>query len=295
MKQTFRGLGTALATPFGKGGALDEKALRRLLQFQIRGKVDFLVPLGTTGEASTLDESEYFRVVEICQEEAGGKVPLLVGAGSNNTAHSVHLTRRLHQMGVDGTLQVVPYYNKPTQDGQYRHFAEIAAAAPLAMIIYNIQGRTSVNMNTSTLMRLGEIPNVVGVKEASGNLNQIMEVLRRRPKTLAVLSGDDAWGFPVIACGGDGIISVASNIIPDQMKKMIALALTGRMDDARKIHYRLMEIFQGLFLETNPIPVKTALAAMGKIRDEFRLPLSPMQADNKKKLLDILRRAKIIR
>ena len=284
-----------MVTPFGKNGALDEKALRRLVQFQIRGKVDFLVPLGTTGEASTLTESEYFRVVEICQEEAGGKVPLLVGAGSNNTAHSVHLTRRLHQMGVDGTLQVVPYYNKPTQDGQYRHFSEIAAAAPLAMIIYNIQGRTSVNMNTSTLMRLGEIPNVVGVKEASGNLNQIMEVLQQRPKTFAVLSGDDAWGFPVIACGGDGVISVASNIIPDQMKKMVALALVGKMDEARKIHYRLLEFFQGLFLETNPIPVKTALAAMGKIHEEFRLPLSSMQADNKKKLLEVLRRAKIIR
>ncbi|MBI4455502.1 MAG: 4-hydroxy-tetrahydrodipicolinate synthase [Acidobacteria bacterium] len=294
MRHPFRGVGTALVTPFQNGGALDQKALRRLVQRQIRGKVDFLVPLGTTGEMATLDESEYFRVAEICLEEAGGELPIMVGAGSNNTARAVFLTRKLHQMGVNGTLQVVPYYNKPTQEGQYQHFREIAEAAPLPVIIYNIQGRTGVNMATSTLIRLAEIDNIVGVKEASGNFNQVLEVLQRRPKDFAVLSGDDIWTLPIVACGGDGVISVLSNLVPDRTKKLVDLTLAGKLEAARKLHNQLLDLIHALFIETNPIPVKAALNAMGLIDEEYRLPLAPMQADNRRRLLQVLKEAKVI-
>lgn len=283
-------MGTALVTPFKKSGGLDEEALRRLVHFQIKAKVDFLVPLGTTGEATSLEEPEYFRVVEICMEESHQKLPLLVGAGSNNTAHSVSLTRELHRMGVQGTLQVVPYYNKPTPEGQYRHFRAIADAAPLPMVVYNIQSRTSVNMSTSTLMRLAKIDNIVGVKEASGNLPQMLEVLHRRPAGFSVLSGDDLYTLSLIACGGDGVISVLSNIAPADVRKMVQLALSGKFDSARKLQGQYLDLIQDLFVETNPIPVKTALAAMGMIEEHFRLPLASMQSENKARLLQNLKR-----
>ncbi|MBI3940977.1 MAG: 4-hydroxy-tetrahydrodipicolinate synthase [Acidobacteria bacterium] len=294
MRHPFRGVGTALVTPFTQGGALDEKGLRRLLRRQIRRRVDFLVPLGTTGEAATLNETEYFRVVEICLEEAGSKLPVLVGAGSNNTARAVHLTRQLHRMGADGTLQVVPFYNKPTQEGQYRHFREIAEATPLPVIVYNIQGRTGVNMATPTLMRLAGIDNIVGVKEASGNFNQVLEVLQRRPAGFAVLSGDDLWTFPILACGGDGVISVLSNLAPDRMRKLMDASLSQKWDAARRMHNALLDLINALFIESNPIPVKTALAALGLIEEQFRLPLAPMQAENKERLLRVLKEMKIL-
>jgi len=290
MDHPFRGLGTALVTPFKKGGGVDEQALRELIRFQIKAKVDFLVPLGTTGEATTLEDAEYFRVVEICLEEAHGKLPLLVGAGSNSTAHSIHLTRELHRMGVQGTLQVVPYYNKPTPEGQYRHFREIAGAAPIPMVVYNIQSRTALNMNTSTLMRLAKTDNIVGVKEASGNLAQMLEVLHQRPNGFTVLSGDDMYTLALIACGGDGVISVLSNIAPADMRKMVQLALSGKIDGARKLQDHYLELIHDLFIETNPIPVKTALAAMGMIEEHFRLPLTGMQSENKAKLVQTLKR-----
>ncbi|MBI2822214.1 MAG: 4-hydroxy-tetrahydrodipicolinate synthase [Acidobacteria bacterium] len=293
MKNRFVGLGTALVTPFKAGGDLDEKNLRRLVRRQIRGKIDFLVPLGTTGEAHTLNEPEYFRVVEICLEEAAGRTPVLAGAGSNNTARAVTLVRQLQQMGVDGTLQVVPYYNKPTQEGQVRHFSEIAAAAPLPMVIYNIQGRTAVNMATATLMRLAAIDNVVAVKEASGNFTQVLDVLQQRPKGFAVLSGDDLWTLPIIACGGDGVISVLSNLVPGQTKRLVDAARSGRLAAARKLHSQLLDLVHALFMETNPIPVKTALSMLGLIEEQFRLPLVPMQAENRKRLLQVLREAGI--
>ena len=289
MKHSFCGVGTALVTPFTASGAVDEAALRRLVRRQIRGGVDFLVPLGTTGEASTLDESEYFQVVAACLEEAG-QTPVVPGAGSNNTARAVYLTRELHRMGAAGTLQVVPPYSKPTQEGQYRHFRQIAEAAPIPMIIYNIQGRTGVNMTTSTLMRLAEIDNIVGVKEASGNFTQVLEVLQRRPRGFSVLSGDDIWTLPIVACGGDGVISVLSNVVPGKTKKMVDAALSGNLVLARRLHNEMMDLVNALFIETNPIPVKAALGELGLIEEHYRLPLVPMQPENRKRLLEVLKR-----
>ena len=290
----FRGVGTALVTPFAASGNLDEAALRRLVRRQIDEGIDFLVPLGTTGEAATLEESEYFRLVEVCLDEASGKRPVLVGAGSNNTRRAVFLTRRLHEMGVAGTLQVVPPYSKPTQEGQYHHFREIAAAAPLPMVIYNIQGRTGVNMATSTLMRLAEIENIVAVKEASGNFNQVLEVLRHRPPGFGVLSGDDLWTLPIIACGGEGVISVVSNLTPGRTREMVAAALSGDLPLARRLHHEAVDLVNALFMETNPTPVKAALSEMGLIEEQYRLPLVPMQPENRRRLMETLRLCRVL-
>jgi 4-hydroxy-tetrahydrodipicolinate synthase len=222
-------------------------------------------------------------------------VPVLVGAGSNNTARAVYLTRRLQQMGASGTLQVVPFYSKPTQEGQYRHFREIAQATPLPVIVYNIQGRTGVNMATPTLMRLADVDNIVGVKEASGNFNQVLEVLQRRPPGVAVLSGDDVWTLPIIACGGDGVISVLSNLAPQRTKKLVDAALEGKLNLARRLHNQLLNLVNALFIETNPIPVKTALSVLGLMEEQFRLPLVPMQPDNRKRLLEVMREAGVLK
>lgn len=290
----FGGVGTALVTPFLASGGLDEAAMRRLVRRQIDAGIDFLVPLGTTGEAATLDEAEYFRLVEVCLEEAAGEVPFLVGAGSNNTSRAVYLTRRLHEMGVAGTLQVVPPYSKPTQEGQYQHFREIAAAAPLPVVIYNIQGRTGANMATATLMRLAEIENIVAVKEASGNFNQVLEVLQRRPAGFGVLSGDDLWTLPIVACGGEGVISVVSNLIPDRTRNMVDAALSGDLPLARRLHNETADLVNSLFMETNPIPVKAALSEMGLIQEQYRLPLVPMQPENRSRLMETLRRCRVL-
>jgi 4-hydroxy-tetrahydrodipicolinate synthase len=280
----FTGCGTALVTPFRHDSSLDEETLRRLVRRQIQGGINFLVPCGTTGENPTLTRAEHLRVVEITLEEAKGKVPVLAGAGGYSTAEVIELAKELHHLGADGLLSVSPYYNKPTQEGLYRHFKAIASAVPLPMIIYNIQGRTAVNIETSTLKRLSEIDNIVGVKEASGSIVQIATVLHHLPETFDVLSGDDTITIPLIALGGRGLISVTSNEIPAEMTRLTQLAMQGDFAGARAIQRTWMPLFEVNFVETNPIPVKAAMAAMGLLEPVWRLPMTEPSAQNQAKI-----------
>jgi 4-hydroxy-tetrahydrodipicolinate synthase len=255
--------------------SLDEAAMRRLVQRQIRAGIDFLVPCGTTGESPTLTHAEHLRVVEITLEEAKGKVPVVGGAGGYNTVEVIELARELQHMGVDGILSVTPYYNKATQEGLYQHYRAIAEAVPLPIIVYNVQGRTGVNVETATLKRLAEIDNIVGVKEASGNIGQMASVCHNMPERFDVLSGDDAVTIPLIALGGRGLISVASNEIPAEMTKLVQLALAGDFAGARALQRTWLPLMEVNFVESNPIPVKAAMAMMGLLEPVYRLPMVP--------------------
>ncbi|MDP3764940.1 MAG: 4-hydroxy-tetrahydrodipicolinate synthase [Nanoarchaeota archaeon] len=291
----FKGAITAIVTPFTESGSLDEESLRKLVEFQIKNNIDGIVPCGTTGESPTLDHEEHGRVIEIVIDAAKGKVPIIAGAGSNSTRHAIEMTRQAADLGADASLHVPPYYNKPTQEGIYRHFSEIAKAVDLPIIAYNIQGRTAVNIETSTLARLAkEYSNIVGVKEASGNVAQMMDVINELPKNFAVISGDDNLTLPLMALGGKGVISVASNIIPKEMHELTDYALKGNFEKARKMHYELLPLFKGIFIETNPIPIKAALAMKGMIKESYRLPMCEMKAENKEKLRQILKNLKIV-
>ncbi|MEA2163124.1 MAG: 4-hydroxy-tetrahydrodipicolinate synthase [Thermoanaerobaculia bacterium] len=293
---TFRGLGTALITPFTESGALDESALARFVDFQIDGGVNFLVPCGTTGENPALTADEHRRVVEIVVRRANGRVAVLAGAGSNNTARAIELADQAIDIGAEGVLTITPYYNKPTPDGLRRHFGMQAEAinkkkTGFPMIMYNVPGRTGVNMTAETTLRMAaEIPNIVGVKEASANLEQIMTVIRDRAEGFLVLSGDDAWTLPLIGAGADGLVSVASNEIPRLMSDLVGAALRGDFVAARAIHYRILPLLTGNFIESNPIPVKTACKLLGIIEsDAVRPPLAPITSANREKLIAILR------
>lgn len=282
---SFRGVGTALVTPFRADGALDEDALRKLVDWQIAEGINFLVPCGTTGENPALNADEHQRVVEITIRTANKRVPVLAGAGSNNTPRAVELARQALDLGADGILTVTPYYNKPTPDGLLRHFgAQAAAIGKLPMILYNVPGRTGLNMTAETTLRIArEIPNVIGVKEASGNMEQILAILRDRPKGFLVLSGDDAWTLPLLGVGSDGVVSVASNEVPRLMRQMV----DGR-DVA--IHNRLLPLLTGNFIESNPGPVKFAMKAMGVLdSDIVRAPLAQMSEGSQAKMLTILK------
>ncbi len=269
----FEGCGTALVTPFGSGGDIDFRALGALVEWQIAEGIDFLVPCGSTGEAQTLDDRERERVVAAVVETAAGRVPVVAGATSNDTRRAVEETKRMCALGVDGILSATPYYNKPTQDGLARHFQAVADASIRPVCLYNVPGRTAVNLLPATALRLAEHPNVKGIKEASGDLRQIMELLRYRPAGFAVLSGDDWLAFPVAAAGGDGLISVTSNEVPAAMTALVRHARQGELEAARASQYRLLPLMDANFLETNPSPVKAALALMGRIADVLRLPL----------------------
>ena len=271
----FTGCGTALVTPFRKDLSLDEATMRRLVQRQIRAGIDFLVPCGTTGESPTLTRAEHLRVVEITLEEAKGKVPVVGGAGGYNTAEVIELARELQHMGVDGILSVTPYYNKATQEGLYQHYKAIASAVALPIIVYNVQGRTGVNVETATLKRLAEIDNIVGVKEASGNIGQMASVCHNMPERFDVLSGDDAVTIPLIALGGRGLISVVSNEIPAEMTRLVQLALAGDFAGARALQRAWLPLMEVNFVESNPIPVKAAMAMMGLLEPVYRLPMVP--------------------
>ena len=291
----FKGAITAIVTPFRENGDLDEEALRKLVEFQIKNRIDGIVPCGTTGESPTLDYEEHGKVVEVVVEAAKGKVPIIAGAGSNSTRHAIEMTRQAADLGADASLHVPPYYNKPTQEGIYRHFSEIAKAVDLPIIAYNIQGRTAVNIETSTLARLAkEHSNIIGVKEASGNISQIMDVINELPKSFDVLSGDDNMTLPLMALGGEGVISIASNIIPKEMHELCEHALNGNFEKARKMHYELLPLFKGIFIETNPIPIKAALAMKGMIKEAYRLPMCGMKSENREKLRKILKDLKVI-
>ncbi|MCS7315443.1 MAG: 4-hydroxy-tetrahydrodipicolinate synthase [Bryobacterales bacterium] len=276
----FTGCGTALVTPFRRDLSLDEEALRRLVRRQIEGGVDFLVPCGTTGENPTLSRAEHLRVVELTLEEARGRLPVLAGCGGYNTAEVVELGKELAAMGVDGLLSVTPYYNKPTQEGLYQHYKAIAEAVPLPIVVYSVPGRTGVNLEPATVRRLAEIQNIVGIKEASGNIAQIASILRQVPEGFAVLSGDDAVTLPLIALGGRGVISVVSNQIPAEMARMVRFCLRNEFSAARELFYRYLPLMEVNFIESNPIPVKAAMALMGLLEPVWRLPLTPPKPEN---------------
>jgi len=281
----LRGCGTALVTPFKADGSIDEPALRSLLAWQIESEIDFLVPCGTTGETPTLSREECLRVIEITVEVVRGRVPIVAGATSNSTREAIEKAKTVAAIpGVDAILTASPYYNKPTQEGQYQHFRAIAEAADKPLVLYNVPGRTSANIEPATLGRLAQIKNIIAVKEASGNISQIADVFNAVPDDFLVFSGDDAITLPVISLGGVGIISVASNEIPREMAKITRAALAGDWDTARRIHRKYLPLMQANFIESNPLPVKAVLAMMGKIQEQYRLPLVPMRPETRKKL-----------
>jgi 4-hydroxy-tetrahydrodipicolinate synthase len=288
MRTPFTGVGTALVTPFTSSGALDEAAVRRLGRRQIDAGVHFLAPCGTTGENPTLTDSERLRIVEILVDEANGKVPILAGAGGYDTKEVIHAVRAMEERGADGILSVTPYYNKPTQEGLYQHYRAIAESTKLPIIVYNVPGRTGVNVDVATLVRLSQLSNIVGVKEASGNVTQMCEICRAVPSNFIVLSGDDALTLPLMAVGGHGIISVASNEIPAEMAQMVETAERNDFVGARAVHQRLLPLLLVNFVESNPIPVKAAMAAMGLLDEIYRLPLVSPRADSKEKIRKVL-------
>jgi 4-hydroxy-tetrahydrodipicolinate synthase len=283
----FHGAIVATVTPF-RNGKLDRNALKKLVKFQIDSGTDGIVPCGTTGESATLSFDEHERVIDTVLQAVDGRVPVIAGTGSNNTKEAVALTRYAKRAGASAALVITPYYNKPTQDGLCRHFRAVAESVSIPIILYNVPGRTGVNMTAHTVAQLAEVPNIVGVKEASGNLNQVCDIIRMTPRKFCVLSGDDALFFPMMALGAKGVISVTSNVAPRLMAELYDTYVIGEISRARDIHYQLWPLFQALFLETNPIPAKTALAMMKMIREEARLPLSPMAGENRKALAKTL-------
>jgi 4-hydroxy-tetrahydrodipicolinate synthase len=290
----FHGTGTALITPFRTDGSLDEPALRSLVQRQLDAGINFLVPCGTTGESPTLSHSEHLRIVEITLEIAKGKIPVLAGAGGYNTSEVILLARELKSLGADGILSVTPYYNKPTQEGLYQHYKAIASAVDLPIILYSVQGRTGVNIEPATVLRLSQIENIVGIKEASGNINQMGAILRQAPGNFLVLSGDDSLTLPLLALGGHGLISVVSNEIPAEMTRLVQAARSGDFVEARRLHYLFLPLMDINFVESNPIPVKAAMAEMGLLQPSWRLPLVPPKPENLQKIRTILESLNLI-
>ena len=286
----MRGCATALVTPFKSDGSIDEERLRALVDRQIKGGVQLLVPCGTTGESATMSEDEDARVIALTIEVARDRAKVIAGAGSNSTAAAIEYSKRAQDAGADAVLQVAPWYNKPTQEGLYAHFRTIADAVPgLPIMLYNVPGRTSSNIAGQTTLRLArDCENIVAVKEASGNLSQIMEILRERPAGFSVLSGDDAVTLPLIALGAEGIVSVASNEIPDLMSQLANLALAGKWEEARALHYRLLPLMEVNFIESSPGPVKAAMFMMGLLEENFRLPLVPITEKSRGRIREVL-------
>jgi 4-hydroxy-tetrahydrodipicolinate synthase len=291
----LRGCGTALVTPFLADGSIDEKALRALVDWQIESGIDFLVPCGTTGETPTLSHAEWRMVIETTIEVAAGRVPIVAGASSNSTADAVEKSAEVSKIkGVDAILSASPYYNKPTQEGQYQHFKAISEAVDKPIVLYNVPGRTAVNIEPATLLRLSKLPNIAAVKEASGSLGQIAEVCNLLPKDFTVLSGDDALTLPLISVGGVGVISVASNAIPKEMADLTRAALNNDWDRARAIYHKYLPLMQANFIESNPMPVKAVLAMMGRIEENYRLPMVKMKSDTRAKLETVARACGVV-
>ena len=284
----FKGSIVAIVTPFN-AGEVDEESYRELIEFQINNGTAAIVPCGTTGESATLSMAEHGRVIDIALDAVKGRVPVIAGAGGNSTNEAIQLTKHAKEAGADATLQVTPYYNKPTQEGLYQHFKAIAAAVPLPQVLYNVPGRTGVNMLPETVARLAELPEVVAIKEASGNLGQMAEILKMAGDHITLLSGDDNVTLPVLALGGKGVISVIANIVPKDSADMVKAWEDGEITKARELFYKLMPLSQAMFYESNPIPVKTSLSLMGRIDGEMRLPLAPMSSTNREKLIKVLR------
>lgn len=291
----FTGAITALVTPFLENGKVDVKSLKNLVRFQIEGHINGIVPCGTTGEATTLDLDEYKLVIETVVKEAAGEIPIIAGAGSNDTHKAIKLSQVAKKAGADALLHVTPYYNKPTPKGLVAHFKAIADSVDLPIILYNVPGRTGSNVSAETTLRVAkEVPSVVGVKEASGNIIQMMEIVKGAQPDFCVLSGDDSFTLPLMACGGVGIISVASNEVPQVLVDLTQAALAGDFEKAKSLHYEWLDLMNINFIESNPIPVKTALALMGKVKEVFRLPLVSMEEKNKEKLKEVLLAHKLI-
>ncbi len=284
----FTGSLVAIVTPF-KNGKLDERALGDLIEWQITSGTHGIVPCGTTGESATLTHAEHDRVVAFTVEAVRGRVPVVAGTGSNSTEEAIALTKHAKAAGVDGALLITPYYNKPTQEGLFLHYKAVAEAVDLPLVVYNIPGRTGVNMMPATIARLTVCPTVVAIKEGSGSVQQASEIIQLCGERLTVLAGDDALTLPMMAVGGKGVITVTANLLPSKMAQLVNAFLEGRLEAARTLHYELYPLFTALFYETNPIPVKEALHMMGKIDCELRLPLCPMGSDNKEKLLAVLK------
>lgn len=294
-RKKFQGTGTALVTPFKNDGSLDEAALRRLVDYQVKGGVEALIPVGTTGESPSLSHAEYERVFQVVKEQAKGKVKIFGGAGSNSTHVAIEHTKLAKKMGLDGALIVGPYYNKPTQEGYFQHYRAIAEAVDIPIIIYNVPGRTGGNIEAATTLRLAEeIPNIIAVKEASGNFAQIMEVARNKPKDFSLLSGDDALTLPLVSVGGDGCISVVANETPRDFSDMVRACLKGGWKKALALHNKLLPLMNVNFIESSPIPVKAALAMMGMIEEVYRLPLVRISEKNREKLRSVLAGLKLV-
>jgi len=292
----FRGTGTALVTPFRKDGGVDEVVLRELVDRQIKAGVEALVPVGSTGEGATLNEEEQAHVIESVVEQAHGRVPVIAGASSNATVRAVALAKEAKHRGADAILTVAPFYNKPTQEGLYQHFSAIADAVEMPIVVYNVPGRTASNIEAATQLRLAEeIPYIAGVKEASGNLAQIMEVLHHRPAGFGVWSGDDNLTLPLVALGADGIISVVSNEVPKEFGDMVRAALKGKYEKARALHFRLLHLMNVNFVESNPIPVKAAMAKMDLLEEVYRLPLTPLSDASRAKLEKTLKQLRLVK
>lgn len=291
----FKGAMTAIVTPFDEKGELDLKAFKNLIQFQLDKGIDGIIPCGTTGESPTLEKEEQLEIIKTAIEICSGKAKVIAGAGSNSTKHAVEMTKEVADLGADATLQVNPYYNKPTQEGLYRHFSAIAKAADIPVVVYNIKGRTGVNVETATLARLAkEHSNIVAVKEASGDIHQMQEVINTLPKEFDVLSGDDNLTFPLMKMGGKGVVSVVSNIVPGEIHQMVQYSLEDDFSKAEEINNQLTPLFKACFLETNPIPIKAALAMKGMIKETYRLPMCEMGAENREKLKKVLQELEII-
>ncbi|MBN2050505.1 MAG: 4-hydroxy-tetrahydrodipicolinate synthase [Spirochaetales bacterium] len=288
------GVHTALVTPMNRDGSIDEKALRDLVDFQVAAGISGLVPVGTTGECPTLSHEEHHRVIDIVIDQANKRVPVIAGTGSNSTKEAIDLTKHAKASGADVSLQVAPYYNKPSQEGFYRHFMAVVEAVDLPIIVYNIQGRTGKNIENSTMLKLAAHPRVIGVKEASGSIPQVMDLVSEKPDSFDILSGDDNLTLPIIAVGGIGVVSVASNLIPGEMLELVQAALAGEMDKAREIHYRFLSLFKAEFIDTNPIPIKYMCALKGMMEENYRLPLCSMDETLKKKVQETLRTLKLI-
>jgi 4-hydroxy-tetrahydrodipicolinate synthase len=290
----FKGAITAIVTPF-KNGQLDEEAYRELIEFQVQGGVHGIVPCGTTGESATLSHAEHKRVVEICIDQVKKRLPVIAGTGSNNTTESIELTQHAEKAGADAALMITPYYNKPTQEGLYQHYKTVASQTKIPIVVYNVPSRTSVNLLPETVARLAQIPNIVGIKEATGDLKQCAKVLELCGDQITVISGDDFTVLPLLAVGGQGVISVVSNVAPGDMAGLCNAFFAGDLDRARELHFKMWPLMEAMFLETNPTPAKTALKFMGKITGEVRQPLCPMSAANDEKLRQVMQKYGLIK
>jgi 4-hydroxy-tetrahydrodipicolinate synthase len=286
----FKGSMVALVTPFDAQGRFEEEIYRQLVEFQIENGTDAIIPCGTTGESATLDYEEHERVIRVCIEQVNKRIPVIAGTGSNSTAEAIELSQHAKEMGADGVLLVSPYYNKPSQEGLYQHYKKIAECVALPQVLYNVPGRTGLNMEAQTTIRLAEFANIVAIKEASGNVTQASEIIAAAAGKIDVISGDDFLTLPLMACGATGVISVTANIAPKQVKAMVTAINAGNWGEAKRLHLQLLDLHQAMFIESNPVPVKTSLELMGKIAAHVRLPLVPLQAASLTKLTTVLKK-----